>query len=322
MTLPNFLVIGAAKSGTTSLYQYLNKHPEIYMSPHKEPKFFALEGVDLDSFRSPGDASWLKNTTITQLNEYEALFDEVEQEKAIGEASTIYLYSETCPKTIKKYIPNAKLIIILRQPVEQAFSMFLHHLRSGFYQEYLAENEPSYLEKHFAKEFLASEQLDETWLYHWHYKEMSAYYEQVKRYFDLFESTNVKVFLFDEFKQNTKQCLQEIFDFLGVDSHVTPSNLNQKYNAHKTLNQKPQNAALHRFLMNPSPLKKIIKPLLSQELRGKINYWFRKRNMVKTDTPFDVKLSKETRQKLTDFQREDILKLQDLIGRDLSHWFD
>lgn len=238
---------------------------------------------------------------------------------AIVEASTIYLYSKTCPKTIKKYIPHAKLIIILRQPVEQAFSMFLHDLRSGFYQEYLAENDPSYLEKHFAEEFLASEELDETWLYHWHYKEMSAYYEQVKRYFDLFDSKNIKIFLFNEFKQNTKQCLQEIFSFLGVDINVIPSNLNQKYNAHETLSQIPQNAALHRFLMNPSPLKKVIKPLLSQELRGKINYWLRKRNMVETNKPLDVELSKDTRQKLTEFQWEDILKLQDLIGRDLSH---
>ncbi|NMG60155.1 sulfotransferase [Geitlerinema sp. P-1104] len=322
MTLPNFLIIGAAKCGTTSLYRYLEQHPEIYMSRNKEPKFFALEGADLDSFTGPGDASWLKNQTITDLGNYETLFEGVKDEKAIGEASTIYLYSPNCPQTIKHYIPDAKLIVLLRQPIQQAFSMFLHHLRSGFYQEYLAENEPSYLEQHFAEDFLKSDELDDTWLYHWHYKQMGAYYSQLKRYLDVFERHQIKVFLFQDLKQNPTQLLRETFEFLGVDSDFVPPNLTKKYNAHKDLNQKPKNKAVHQFLMRPNPVKSLLKPLFPQKLRGKVNFWLRQRNMETTQQPLSVKLSPETRQKLTEVHREDILKLQDLIQRDLSHWFN
>ncbi len=320
MTLPNFLIIGAAKSGTTSLYRYLDQHPEIYMSSNKEPKFFALEGVDLDSFTGPGDASWLKNTTITDLSEYEELFEGVKQEKAIGEASTIYLYSPNCPNRIKHYIPNAKLIVILRQPIQQAFSMFLHHLRSGFYQEYLADNEPGYLEQHFSEEFLKSKELAETWLYHWHYKELSAYYTQLKRYFEVFDPSNIKVFLFEDLQQNRPKLLRETFEFLGVDATFIPPNLTQKYNAHKDLNYKPKNKTIHRFLMQPNLVKSWIKPLLPQKVRGNLNFWLRKRNLVTTNTPLQVKLSPEMRHQLTEVHRDEILKLQELIQRDLSHW--
>ena len=89
MTMPNFLIIGAAKSATTSLYVYLSQHPEIYMSPIKEPRFFAFEDEELN-FCGPKD-HWETNTTITRLEDYRALFDDVSHEKAIAEASPPYL---------------------------------------------------------------------------------------------------------------------------------------------------------------------------------------------------------------------------------------
>ncbi|MCC5898468.1 MAG: sulfotransferase [Phormidium sp. BM_Day4_Bin.17] len=321
MTLPNFLIIGAAKSGTTSLYRYLDSHPEIYMSRNKEPMFFALEGADLDSFTGPGDAAWLKSFAVTNLSDYKKLFEGANEEKALGEASTMYLYSSSCPQRIQNYCPDAKLIVLLRQPIQQAFSMFLHRLRTGFYQEYLVDNDPSHLEQHFVEEFLKSDELDETWVYHWHYKEMSAYYSQLKRYFDRFNRHQIKIFLFDDLNHNPTQLLRDTFEFLGVDSDFVPPNLAQKYNVHKDLNQKPKNKAVHQFLMRPNPVKSLMKPLFSEKLRGKLNFWLRQRNMETTKQPLSIKLSPETRQKLTEVHRDEILKLQDLIQRDLSHWF-
>jgi len=81
MTLPNFLVIGAGKSGTTSLYQYLRQHPQIYMSPLKETRFFAVEGENLP-FRGPADSRF---TLVTHIESYRALFQDVSTEVAIGE---------------------------------------------------------------------------------------------------------------------------------------------------------------------------------------------------------------------------------------------
>lgn len=128
MTLPNFLIIGAAKAGTTSLYHYLAQHPQIYMSPIKEPNFFALEERCVD-FRGPGDHLYIKQFSVTELERYRSLFQGVTHEQAVGEASPLYLYSPVAPARSHRYVPEMKLIAILRHPVDRAYSAFLHLLR-------------------------------------------------------------------------------------------------------------------------------------------------------------------------------------------------
>ena len=134
MTMPNFLIIGAAKSATTSLYEYLNQHPDIFMSRNKEPRFFALVdhpnrdrwlGRDLDD-----DPVW--KGSIVNIDDYRALFDEVDGQVAIGEASPLYLaWSSHAAPAIQRHIPDAKLIACLRDPAERAFSHYCHNLLYG-----------------------------------------------------------------------------------------------------------------------------------------------------------------------------------------------
>ena len=134
MTLPNFLIIGAMKSGTTSLYHYLKQHPQIYMSSIKEPNFFALEGSNLDFNGAEGKEQiqrLIKRESIINIEEYRALFRRAAHETAIGEASPMYLYSPEAPYRIRYYVPEAKLITILRNPVERAYSAFLYMTRDG-----------------------------------------------------------------------------------------------------------------------------------------------------------------------------------------------
>src|SRR5215210_1748036 len=131
--LPNFLVIGAGKSGTTSLYHYLRQHPDVYMSPVKEPLFFAAEGGRI---RFPGpDGRMISRAAnpgaVTRMKDYRALFAGVSGKKAVGEASPQYLYTPEAPLRIKHYVPEAKLIAVLRNPVERAYSAFLHRTRLG-----------------------------------------------------------------------------------------------------------------------------------------------------------------------------------------------
>ena len=135
--LPNFLVIGTGRAGTTSLYHYLAQHPQIFMSPVKEPKFFALEGHSLD-FRGPGDER-IRAETTTTLSAYRQLFDGVRDEIAVGEASTLYLSHETAPDAIARYVPDVRLIALLRDPAARAHSAFQHLTRDGW--EPLAEFE-------------------------------------------------------------------------------------------------------------------------------------------------------------------------------------
>src|SRR3954452_17434204 len=123
MTMPNFLIVGAAKSGTTSLYYYLKQHPQVFVSPVKEPKFFAYEGEKV-VYRGPGDAE-NNRRLVNNLADYRALFGGANGAKAIGEASPVYLYSPKACERIRHYLPDAKLFVILRDPAERAYPSFL-----------------------------------------------------------------------------------------------------------------------------------------------------------------------------------------------------
>src|SRR5215469_12354579 len=149
--LPNFFIAGAPKAGTTSLYHYLDQHPQIYMSPIKEPSYFSLEirlenfGPDMQEL-TRRDMPFLREyldgpmTTkrwggpITRWEDYLRLFRGVQEEAAIGEASVCYLWSETAPRHIAEKVPEAKILLILRDPTERAFSHYLHAVSGGITQ--------------------------------------------------------------------------------------------------------------------------------------------------------------------------------------------
>src|SRR5580704_17949873 len=123
MTLPNFFIIGAARSGTTALYEYLRQHPQIYMSPIKEPNYFAFYGQGIH-YRGPRDQELVRSSYVPSLKAYEAQFSGVAKEIAVGEASPWYLYLPEAPERIRRKVPDAKLAAILRNPVDRAFSAF------------------------------------------------------------------------------------------------------------------------------------------------------------------------------------------------------
>lgn len=128
MRLPNLLVIGAAKAGTTAIYDYLGMHPQVYMSRLKETNFFALEGSPLN-FSGPGDHDYINKYSITCLDQYCQQFQGVTGETIVGEASPLYLYNAEAPQRIRHYTPDVKLIAVLRHPVDRAYSAFLHTIR-------------------------------------------------------------------------------------------------------------------------------------------------------------------------------------------------
>ena len=175
MTMPNFLVIGAAKSGTTSLYHYLGQHPQVYVSPVKEPNFFALEGEKPD-FRAPGSEERINSWSVTDVEAYRALFEGAGEEEALGEASAMYLYSEKAPGRIRHHLPNTKLVAVLRDPVERAYSSFLHLKRNG------REPLDDFVEALEAEE----RRIRDNWEWIWHYKNMGFYHEQLRRYHEAF----------------------------------------------------------------------------------------------------------------------------------------
>ena len=125
MPMPNFLVIGAAKSGTTALYHTLKQHPQIFMSPVKEPHFFAFEG-ERPVYCGPGDRELFNPRVVFRLEDYVRLFDGLRAQTAVGEASVQYLMrSDAAAARIRQHIPRAKLIAILRQPADRAYSHYI-----------------------------------------------------------------------------------------------------------------------------------------------------------------------------------------------------
>ncbi|MGG6238267.1 sulfotransferase family protein [Nodosilinea sp. AN01ver1] len=295
MTLPNFLIVGAAKAGTTSLYQYLAQHPQVYMSPRKEPRYFAPEYYTTFYHHAIGNLYREKGLSR---QEYEALFDGVTNEIAIGEASTEYLFFEKSAERIKQTIPDARILIVLRDPIERAFSAYCFHLRDGretlSFEEALVQ-EPVRAEQH--------------WQVGWFYKQGGFYYEQVNRYYKLFEHDKIKIILWDDLNQNPQAVCAEVFDFLAVDPGFVP----ELSRANKSL--KPRNLTLNRYVFKNRSLKKRIRSLLPTETYAAFSKPLKKIFYTQKD-PIQPQLKAQLR----NCYHDDICKLERLISRDLSHW--
>jgi hypothetical protein len=297
MPIPNFLIVGAAKSGTTSLSNYLKQHPDIYISSIKEPKFMVAHSIDFPT--KPNK----KVVVVKDWKEYENLFAAVTTETAIGEASAVYLYQyETAISNIKKYLGDPKIILILRNPVERTFSAYTHFLREG-------------LEKLSFEEAINNEEkrIADRWGFLWHYKSASQYFQQVKAYLESFN--NVKIVLNEELKNDRSGVIKNLYDFLEVDPTFEPD-------LTMTLNPSgvPKSGALYRLLARPNVVKKLGKKamglFMTDEKMRKRSLGWQSKLVTKPQ------MSEADRSYLKEYFREDILKLQDLLGRDLSNWID
>ena len=258
--LPNFLIVGAAKAGTTAIYHYLQQHPQIFVSPLKETNYFALANQKLE-FCGPGDDDYVNRLSITDENAYRAQFDAVRDEVAIGEASPLYLYSSAAAARIHETVPDAKIIIILRNPIDRAYSAFLHLVRDN--RECHRDFDAALA--HEAEHIAAG------WEHIWHYVAMGRYYEQVKRYFDLFPREQIKVYLYRDLRFDPCAVLRDTVSFVGADADFSFDTATRYNEASLSREERP--------------------PLLPA-----------------------------TRARLQDELRDDILRLQDLIERDVSHW--
>jgi Sulfotransferase domain len=290
--LPNFLIIGAARSGTNSLYRYLGQHPEIYLCPVKEPRFFAFEGRP-PSFAGHKPDDYTHLPTYTTLDAYSALFTPSPVQHAVGEASTVYLYypGDEPAERIRFHIPDVKLVAILRQPAERAYSNFLLAVRSGW--EPLGD---------FAQALAAEEERTRAnWSYFLRYTQNSLYYSQLRRFYARFPRERIKVFLYDELCSRPLAVLEEVFRFLGVDSAFTPD-VSQRY----LTSSWPRFRALDDFVRGTRRTGTMRRAVWSA-----VDRWNR------VPPP---RLDPVLRARLTETFRPEILLLQDLIERDLSHW--
>jgi sulfotransferase family protein len=292
--LPTFFIIGAGKSGTTSLYNYLRQHPDIYMSPVKEPLYFAFAGQRLNHAGPEG--AKINARAVTSFDAYQALFREGAGRTALGEASSAYLYYPAAAERIRRLLPQAKLIVILRCPADRAYSNYLHALRIG--------SEPL---KNFVRALEAEpERIAANWSHFYHYRAKGWYFRQLSHWVDLFPREQFLFHLYEDLQQNPAQLMRRVFEFIGVDPNV-PTHTQQRFN----VSGRPLGIQLHHLLQSGSPLAQL---LLPKRMRADLKKAVLKINLSKDYMPPDVR-----RELLNDYA-PDIAQLSSLIGRDLSTW--
>ncbi len=272
--LPNFLVIGASKAGTTSLYEYLRAHPQVFMPDLKEPQFF------------PEEFNWHRG-----LAWYEQLFDAADGALAIGEASTTYTrypHSKGVADRVAKVIPDARLIYLVRHPVERMLSQYQQHIQHGW-------------ERLPAEQAFRANPI---------YLNYSRYAMQIEQYLEHFPRKQLLVVTSEEMAAHRAKTMGAIFEFLGVDPRWRPPNLDRDFNVTERKRRPLRvDATLRRlpgygFLARVTPL-----PL------RKLKYQVTTRAVVRRP-----RISDEFRRETEEQLRDDVRRLRDHLGPGFDGW--
>lgn len=297
MRKPNFIIVGAPRSGTTAMCEYLKMHPEIFMSTPKEPYFFG------------SDLTWRVSGRPPSKEQYLALFSKAGNTIRAGEASVLYLYSKKAAIEIKAFSPSAQIVVMLRNPVDMMYSMHSQLLYS-FNEDIVDFEEALKAEKdrksglHIPLHCICPQYL--------YYKDIARCTEQINRYFNVFGQKNVHIIIFDDFKKETAQIYRECLRFLRVNDKFKPTSF-QVINPNKKVRSK----VLYNFLHYPPQIIRLSKYLFSKSLRQKLLVRFRKLNTKNISrTPMDPKL----RNYLQEEFKPEVEKLSELLNRDLTDW--
>ena len=257
---PDLYIVGAAKCGTSSLAAYLAQHPQIGMSKRKEPNYFAFIGANLRKMCGPdcGDVLYKKLyfDSVTTPVEYLELFRDVSDRPVLAEASVRYLYSSTAASRIHEVAPQARIVILLRDPIARAWSHY--SMMRYFYN----------LEPLGWKKALIAEQsrIDAGWDFDWHYLAVGCYATQVKRFIDLFGSNQVRIYWHSAFSRSPLEVIRDIYQFVNIDSTFTPD-----FSAREKSGFKLRSITLHKLLEEKTLLQRAIKLVLRSRHGNQIN---------------------------------------------------
>jgi hypothetical protein len=294
--LPNLLILGAAKSGTSSLYRYLGQHPQVFMSPFKEPTFFVWEGREYD-IRGPG-VERIGNRMVKDIESYLSLFSDASHEQIRGEASTGYLHTPGAAERIRHHVPEARLMAILRNPIDRAYSAFLHAQRLGL--EPLASFEQALDEE--------PDRVRTGWIGLTAYATVGMYAEQLERYIAVFPCQQIRIYLFEDLARDPIGLAEDAFRYLGVDDSYEPD-VSIQANSGSAVHS-VRLASLFRRLRNTSFGKQSRLGRSVRTFVGGLN-----------ERP-KGQLAPSVRRRLAAVFEADVDKLSRLLGRDLSPWLD
>lgn len=289
--LPNCLIIGAMRSGTTALYTLLGQHPDIYMSPYKEPNFFAVDEITRGKILEG-------SVSIEDRSEYEGLFEGATSQARVGEASHSYLYySDRVAPRLAEALPGVKLICILRDPAKRAFSHYLFHVQSD------REDIPS-----FREALAAEDDRIRRGLHFGHYTNRGFYAQQLRPYHETFEAADIKVLFYEDLQTDPVALAQDAYRFLGVDDSFAPD-----ASVRRNPSGLPRSGLLHAVLVKANPLKRAVQHRLPPRLY-RLATRLRDRNLARPEEDMEV------RSELIARFRPDIEELQERTRRDLGEW--
>ena len=285
--IPNFFIVGAPKSGTTSFFKYLDGHPDVFMSPLKEPNFFSYDVIEQQGL-------FYAEKGVSTLNDYLKLFKEVTNQKVIGEASVSYLFYDGIAEKIKVFNAESKVLILLRNPVERAISHYEMDYRLGYVKKPLLE-------------IINSNQISDK-LHFQQYIELGLYSNQIKRYKNVFDERHLKIYLTDEFISDPRHVIQDLYHFLNISENYSPD-LRVSHNSY--LN--PKNRLIANIYRSKW-LRSVAKNILPGKLTSVIKHYLFKSERNEIDEKLITQL------KL--IYKADILSTEKVIGKTLSNWYE
>jgi hypothetical protein len=297
---PNFLICGAAKSGTTSLASYLRQHPEVFVAREKESHYFICK-FGTPTMTGPGDQSQFAPLLIGDEDRYRLCFSGVRGESATGEASVYYLYQPDSMAAALEANPEMRFVCVLRDPVGRAFSAFSHQRRDGW--EPMADFEEALS--------LEDDRVADGWGWGWHYRRVSQYAPQLRAVREVIPADKLHFLLYEDLRSDPVVAMQRVFSFLGVDpTFVCDSSL--VFNASGT----PKAPAINRILTHQNRLKSAVKRVVPYGVGQKMAERVRNWNLEGMELPSTVEQALSDRF-LAGTSRDE---LTELIGSDLSSW--
>lgn len=298
--LPNFLVVGTAKSGTTSLFHYLNQHPDIHL-PIKESHLFNDPFLLKKDSIPEGKKDRREN--VENLDQYKKIFSfDKRPAKLLGEIGTGYLYDyEYAIPKIKQILGDIPIIIVLRNPIDRAYSSFQHTVK-------LSKGDHSF-EESLKKE---EERIKNGWHFMWHHAKLGYYAQQVSAYQDAF--SKVRIAFFEDLEKDSDEFMRMIIEFIGANANI---NINTSKVFNRTTIPK---SLFFRFInSDKNPLKIVLRPifraLFPSEKRRNIKEKVRSYKSAEYS-----EMRKETKKRLIALYRDDIGRLEKIVQRDLSIW--
>jgi hypothetical protein len=300
MALPDFLITGAPKAGSTALHAALAQHPGLYMSPVKEPKFFLTDGPP-PARGGPGDAQTYREH-VWRRADYEALFDAAPAGALRGESTPLYLHDPAAHRRIRELIPQAKLIAVLRDPVERAHSNWTHLWSAGlepigdFVQA--CEEEPRRIEA--------------GWASFWHYVSLGRYGEQLENLYRVFPREQVLILRYLRLVDSPAETLDRICDFLGVEPGLVSAVPRENVTAHPEATLRYQTLA--RTLRAAAATGRFLPGKAGTSLMDSLEH------RLQRSAPSRQPLSRDEREQVLPKFAADIRRLERVTGDDFSFW--